>query len=62
MSEHDERIFDYWKISCINYIVEVIDDKGLEDEIKKLNTMPHHQGAFVLSTKKNMKKNLTIEK
>ena len=31
------------------------DDKESEDEIKKLNTMPLHLGAFVLSnSKRNM--------
>ena len=35
----------------------MIDDAGLEDEVKKLNTMPLHLGAFVLSnSKKFMKK------
>ena len=48
-TEYDERVKDYWKISIINYIVKMIDDKGLEDEIKKINTMPLHLGAFVLS-------------
>ena len=32
-SEYDERVKDYWKISNINYIVKMIDDAGLEDEI-----------------------------
>ena len=32
----------------------MIADAGLEDEVKKLNTMPFHLGAFVLS---NSKKN-----
>ena len=32
-SEYDERVKDYWKISGINYIVKMIDDPGLEDEI-----------------------------
>ena len=27
----------------------MIDDAGLEDEVKNLNTMPIHLGAFVLS-------------
>ena len=49
ISEYDERVKDYWKISGINYIVKMIDDAGLEDEIKKVNTMPLHLGAFVLS-------------
>ena len=54
-TEYDERVKDYWKISSINYIVKMIDDAGLEDEIKKINTMPLHSGAFVLSnSKRNM--------
>ena len=35
----------------------MIDDKGLEDEIKKLNTMPLHLGAFVLSNSKRIMNN-----
>ena len=54
MTEHDERVKDYWKISGINYIVQKVDDSGLEDEVKKLNTMPLHLDAFVLSTSKRI--------
>ena len=57
MSEYDERVKDYWKISGINYIVKMIDDAGLEDEVKKLNTMPLHLVAFVLSTSKRIMNN-----
>ena len=57
MSEYDERVKDYWKISGINYIVKMIDDAGLEDEIKKVNTMPLHLGAFVLSNSKRYMNN-----
>ena len=32
----------------------MIDDVGLEDEIKKINTMPLHLGAFVLSNSKRI--------
>ena len=53
-TEYDERVKDYWKISGINYIVKMIDDAGLEDEVKKLNTMPLHLGAFVLSNSKRI--------
>ena len=52
MSEYDEIVKDYWKISGNNYIVKMIDDAGLEDEVKKLNTMLLHLGAFVLSNSK----------
>ena len=56
-TEYDERVKDYWKISNINYIVKMIDDAGLEDEIKKINTMPLHLGAFVLSNSKRIMNN-----
>ena len=35
----------------------MINDKGLEDEIKKVNTMLLHLGAFVLSNSKRIMKN-----
>ena len=35
----------------------MIDDAGLENEVKKLNTMPLHLGAFVLSNSKRIMKN-----
>ena len=55
MTKFDERVKDYWKISGVNYIVKNIDDAGLEDEVKKLNTIPLDLGAFVLSnSKRNM--------
>ena len=57
MSEYDERVKDYWKISGMNYIVKMIDGAGLEDEVKKLNTMPLNLGAFVLSNSKRIMNN-----
>ena len=49
MSENDEGVQEYWKIGYGNYIVKKTDDVRLEDEVKSLNTMPLHLGAFVLS-------------
>ena len=57
MSEYDERVKDYWKIGGNNYNVKMTDDKGLEDEVKKLDTMPLHLGAFVLSNSKRIMNN-----
>ena len=57
MSEYDERVKDYWKISGNNYIVKMNYEAGLEDEVKKLNTMPLHLGAFVLSNSKRSMNN-----
>ena len=55
MSEYDERVKDYWRKSLGNYIVKFIDDAGLEDEVKKLNTMPLHLFSFLLNnSKRNM--------
>ena len=36
MTEYDERVKDYWKISGKNYIVKMIDDARLECEVKKI--------------------------
>ena len=57
MTEYDEGVNDYWKISGFKYIVKMIDDKGLEDDVKKLNTMPPHLGASVLSNSKRIMNN-----
>ena len=57
MTEYDERVKDYWKISGNNYFVKMVDDAGLEDEVKNLNTMPLHLGAFVLSNSKRILNN-----
>ena len=47
LNEYDEGVRGYWKISHGNYIVKMVQSEGLEDEVKKLNTMPLHLGAFV---------------
>ena len=57
MSEYDERVKDNRKISGNKSFVKMIDDVGLEDEVKKLNTMPLHLGAFVLSNSKRIMNN-----
>ena len=49
LSEYDERVKEYWRISHGNYIVRLIDDKELEDEVKELNTMPLNHGTFIFS-------------
>ena len=36
----------------------MIEDKELEDDVKKLNTMPLHLGPFVLSNSKRTMNNL----
>ena len=56
ISDYDERVEIYWKISHGNCFVKKIDDDELEDEVKKLNTMPLHLGAFVLSNSKRILK------
>ena len=56
-TEYDERVKDYWKISGINYNVKMIDDAGLEDEVKKLKTIPLHLGAYALSNNKGIMNN-----
>ena len=57
MTEYDERVKDFWNLSGINYIIKMIDDAGLDNEVKYLNTMPLHLGAFVLSNSKRIRNN-----
>ena len=40
MTEFDERVLEYQKINHGNYIVKLKDDEGLQDEVKKANTLP----------------------
>ena len=54
MAEYDERVLGYQKFLHGNYIVKMKDDAGLEDEVKKVNTMPLHLGAFVLSNSEHV--------
>ena len=57
MTEYDDRALDYQKINYGTYIVKMKDDEGLPDEVKKLNTVPLHLGAFVLSNSKRILNN-----
>ena len=52
LTENDERDLDYQKINYGNYFVKLKDDEGLQDEVKNVNTMPPHLGAFVISNSK----------
>ena len=56
-TEFDERVLDYQKINYGNYIVKMKDVEGLQNEVKKVNTMPLHLGAFVLSNSKRIMNN-----
>ena len=56
-TENDERVEDYSKISGIKFVVKMIDNAALEDEFKKLKTMPLHLGVFVLSNSKRTMNN-----
>ena len=57
MTEYDERVLDYQRIIYGSYIVKMKDDERLQDEVKKVNTMPLHLGSFVLSNSKRMMNN-----
>ena len=58
MTEYDEQVLDYQKIKDGNYIVKMKDDGGLQDEVKKVKTMPLQLGPFVLSNSKRNMNNL----
>ena len=54
ITQYDERVLDFKKINYGNYIVNMKDDQGLQDEVEKVNTMPLHLGAFLLSNSKRI--------
>ena len=54
MTEYDERVLDYQRVNYGNYIVKMKDDDGLEDHVKKVNTMPLQMGAFVFANSKRI--------
>ena len=55
MTEYDERVLPYQKIDHGKYIVKMKDDEGIEDEVKKVNTLPLQLAVFILSnSKRNM--------
>ena len=57
MTEYDERVLGYQKLFHGNYILKLKIDAGLEDEVKNVNTVPLHLGAFVLSISKRLLNN-----
>ena len=56
-TEYDERVLDYQRINYGNYFVKMKGGAELEDEVKKVNTLPLHLGAFVLSNRKRIMNN-----
>ena len=57
MTEYDKRVIDYEKINNGNYIVKLKGDEGLQDEVKKVNTLPLHLAVFKLSNSKRIMNN-----
>ena len=57
MTEYDERALDYQKVNYGNYIVKTKDNEGLEDEVKKANTLPLQLAVFILSNSKGIMNN-----
>ena len=58
LTEYGERVLDHQEINYGNLIVKMKDDDGLQDEVKKVTTMPLHLGASVLSNNKRIMNNL----
>ena len=54
MTEYDEIVLDYRKLTYGSYIVKMKDDEGLQDEVKKVNTLPLQLAVFTLSNSKRI--------
>ena len=48
---------EYQNINHGNYIVKLKDDEGLEDEVKKVNTLPLQLAVFILANSKRILNN-----
>ena len=57
MTEYDERVLDYQKVNHGNCFVKLKDDEGLEDEVKKANTLPLQLDVFIVSNSKRIMNN-----
>ena len=57
MAEYDGRTIDYEQITNGNYIVKLKDDEGLQDEVKKVNTLSLQVAVFILSNSKRIMNN-----
>ena len=57
MTEYDERVLDYQKINHGKSIVKMEDDEGIQDEVKKVNTIPLQITVFILSNSKRIMNN-----
>ena len=53
-TEYDDRVLDDQKLNHGNYIVKMKDDYGLEDEVKKANTLQLQLAVFILSKSKRI--------
>ena len=53
-TEYDERVLDYQRINYGSYIVKMKGDGGLQDEVKKVNTLPLQLAVFILSNSKRI--------
>ena len=56
-TEYDERVLDYHIFKYGNYFVEKKDEEGLEDEVRKANTLPLQLAVFILSNSKRKMNN-----
>ena len=56
-AEYDERVLDYQKINHGICIVKLKDNEGLEDEVKKVNTLPLQLAVFILSNSQRIMNN-----
>ena len=62
LTEQDESLLGYWRLTKRNYIVKIKKDYGLDgNDCDNKNTLPGHLGAFILSNKKQIMNNFIRE-
>ena len=60
-TEDDDNVLDYWKLPNGNYIGIFKEDDGIVGYNDVNNTLPSHQGAFILSYSKRIMNNSISE-
>ena len=57
LTEYEERVIDYWSFGERNCIVKLAQDERKDNDNDKINVMPLHLGAFVLSNSNRIMNN-----
>ncbi len=61
-NEYDDRVKNYFPLENGNYMVNIVDHKGIDDNgiSKKINSQPFHLGSLILSHSKRLMNDVVL--